>query len=114
MKKYQPSDVFDVPMYLFTPETVTVKGSTKKILPEKGKLIFCTFRTFGGTEKIIDNVLSVENTAVIETWYRSDIRADCVLKDVNGLAYEILGTPENISMKNMYLKFKVRAVKGGA
>jgi hypothetical protein len=56
----------------------------------------------------------VENTAVVETWYRPDIKANCVLEDMNGLRYEILGTPENISMQNQFLKFKIRAIKGGA
>ncbi len=114
MKRYKPSESFLVPMYLFTPQIVTVKGSSKKIIPETGKLFYCSFRSFGGTEKVIDNVLSVEDTAVIETWYRVDIKSDSILKDSSGLVYEIIGTPENISMKNQYLKFKIRAKKGGA
>lgn len=114
MKKYKPNEPFLVPMYLFTPTITIAKGSQKKIYPEKGNLIYCSFRTFGGTEKIIDNILAVENTAVIETRYRSDIKSDCILQDCDGLAYEIIGTPENIGMKNRYLKFKIRAKKGGA
>lgn len=114
MKNYKPKEAFLVPMYLFSPTISTAKGSQKKIYPEKGKLIYCSFRTFGGTEKVIDNIIAVENTAVIETRYRADIKSDCILKDSGGLAYEIIGEPENISMKNRYLKFKVRAVKGGA
>ncbi|MGN0613210.1 MAG: phage head closure protein, partial [Porcipelethomonas sp.] len=70
--------------------------------------------TFGGTEKIIDNILAGENTAVIETRYRSDINPDCIIKTEDGVSYEIIGSPENISMRNQYLKFKVRCIKGGA
>ena len=55
----------------------------------------------------------VENTGVVQTWYRPDIKADCRLV-IDGLDYEILGTPENINMSNQYLQMKVRAVKGGA
>lgn len=114
MKKYKPSDVFHVPVYLFKPEIIIVKGSAKKIYPDKGEKIYCSFKTFGGTEKIIDNVLSVENTAVIETRYRPDIRPDCIIRTADGVSYEIIGSPENISMRNQYLKFKVRCIKGGA
>lgn len=110
---YRPSAPFTVPMLLYAPTTVMAKGSTKNTYPETGETIFCTFRTFGGTEKTVDGVLSVENTAVIETWYRPDIKSDCRLTDVNGLNYEILGTPEDIEQRHQFLRFKIRAVKGG-
>lgn len=111
---YTLSGNFNVPMFLFIPYTQTEKGSTKKIYPENGELIYCTFKTFGGTEVTSNGVLSIEDTATIETWYRPDIKADCILKNVEGKPYEILGTPENINMQNQWLKFKVRAIKGGA
>jgi hypothetical protein len=101
-------------MYLQTPTVVTTKGSSKKTYPTYGDLIYCNFRTFGGTEVKSNDMLSIENTAVIETWYRPDIKADCRLKSIDGTLYEILGTPENIYLQNQYLKFKVRAIKGGA
>ena len=34
--------------------------------------------------------------------------------EIDGTTYEVLGTPENIGMRNQYLVAKVRAVKGGA
>lgn len=111
---YKPNIPFTVPMYLLIPETVTAKGSTKKIYPENGILIYCSFRTFGGTEKVVNGVLSVENTAVIETWYRPDIKSDCILRDLNGIDYEILGTPENLNVRNQFMRIKIRAVQGGA
>lgn len=114
MANYRPSGPFNVPMFLFIPTSTTAKGSTKNIYPESGELIYCTFRTFGGTEKVVGDVLAVENTAVIETWFRPDIKANCQLEDVDGLRYEILGTPENINQRNQYLRFKIRAIKGGA
>lgn len=100
-------------MYLQVPNIITEKGSIKKVYSSEGELIYCSFRTFGGTEIKSNDVLSVENTAVIETWYRPDIKADCRLKSIYGTVYEILGTPENIYQQNQYLKFKIRAIKGG-
>ena len=77
------------------------------------ELIYITFRTFGGTEITNDNLISVENTATVETWYRPDIRSDCRLL-VAGRTYEIFGEPENIQMRNQYLRFRVKEIKGGA
>jgi hypothetical protein len=110
---YRPAEPFAVPMFLYIPTTITVKGSAKKTYPAQGVQIFCRFRTFGGTETTVNGVLVVENTATVETWYRPDIKSDCVLKDVSGLPYEILGTPEDIEQRHQFLRFKVRAIKGG-
>lgn len=114
MAEYRPSGPFNVPLFLFIPTVTTAKGSSKKIYPENGELIYCSFRTFGGTEKVVNDVLTVEDTVVIETWFRPDIKSDCKLKDVDGIEYEILGTPENINKRNQYLRFKMRAIRGGA
>lgn len=111
---YKASGPFNVSLYLFVPKTVTIKGSTKKVYPDEGELFYCTFRTFGGTETTKNDVLVIENTAVVETWFRPDINADCRIKDANGIEYEILGTPENINLRNQYLVFKIRAIRGGA
>ena len=113
-RKYKPTVPFNVPMFLFAPTVIDKKGSLKKVYPEIGELFYCSFRTFGGTEKTSNDVLVIEDTAVIETWYRPDIKADCILENADGQKYEILGTPENIEMRNQYLKIKIRAIRGGA
>lgn len=114
MGEYRPQGPFNVPLFLFVPETKTAKGSTKKIYPNKGILIMCTFRSFGGTEVVKNDVITVEDTAIVETWFRPDIKADCILKDEEGISYEILGTPENINKRNQFLRFKIKAKRGGA
>ena len=113
MANYRPNEPFVVPMFLFIPETKVVKGVAKKVYPESGELFYCSFRTFGGTESFSNDVLTVEDTATVETWYRPDIKADCIIKNVDGKAYEILGNPENINMRNQIIRFKVRSVSGG-
>lgn len=114
MAEYRPSGPFNVPMLLFIPTKVDKKGSSKKTYPNEGQLVYCTFRTFGGTETTVNGVLVVEDTAVIETWFRPDIKADCILRNLDGQEYEILGTPENINMRNQYLRLKIRVIRGGA
>lgn len=114
MSNYRAIGPFNVPMFLFIPETKTVKGVVKKVYPSEGELIHCSFKTFGGTEVKSNDVLVIEDTAIIETWYRPDIKPDCILKDVAGLSYEILGTPEDINQRHQCLKFKIRKIAGGA
>lgn len=113
MGNYKPNAPFNVPVMLLKPTVEYIKGVQKKTYPHKGDLIFCSVRTFGGTEKVVNDVLVVENTATVETRYRPDIKADCRLM-INGVVYEILGEPENIDMRGFYMVIKVRAVKGGA
>lgn len=113
MRDYKPNTPFNVPVFLLTPTTTTIKGIDKKTFVTSEKPFYCSFKTFGGTEKEVNGLTVVENTAVIETYYDPTIKANCRIK-VDELEYEILGTPENINMQNQYLKFKVRAIEGGA
>lgn len=114
MAEYRPSIPFSTPMYLFIPKYVTVKGSTKKVFPETGELIYCSFKSYGGTERTTNDLYMIEDTANIETWFRPDITSECVLDTPDGARYEIMNEPENINMRNQFLKFKIRRVKGGA
>ena len=100
------------PATLYNPTYSTSYGVPEKTW-DKGTQIFCTFRTFGGTETTVNDLTTVENTAVIETWFRPDITSESKLV-VNGKEYEVLGDPEDISMRHQYLQIKVRQIKGGA
>lgn len=115
---YKPSVPFNVPMMLLIPTSYTASyGVESKSYPnaDMGILFFGSFRTFGGTERDIDGAFSVENTGVINTWYRPDIQSNCrIAIPQTESVYEIIGEPENIQMQNQYLQFKVREIKGGA
>ena len=113
MADFKPHTPYNVPAVLLIPTMQTIKGVRKKVYPDNGDVIYCNVRTFGGTERVVNDVIVLENTAVIETWYRPDIKADCRLL-INSVPHELLGEPENINMRNKYLTFKVRAIKGGA
>lgn len=89
-----------------------VKGVTVKEFPETGEIIFCKFKTYGGTETVVNGVLSVIDTANIETWYRPDITSASRIR-LGNRAYDVIGEPENIEQRNQFLKFKVRGVRGG-
>lgn len=113
MADYRPNVPFSTPMYLFIPQYVTMKGSTKKVYPKTGELIYCSFKTYGGTERTTNDLYAIEDTANIETWFRPDITSECILATIDGAKYEIINEPENINMRNQFSKFKIRRIKGG-
>lgn len=117
MKGYKPFTPFNVPLMLLVPAYTDSLGVPTKTFPEvaNGILFYGSFKTYGGTEREVNGIYSVENTAVIETWYRPDIKSNCrIAVPETGEVYEILGEPENINMRNQYLRFKVLQIKGGA
>lgn len=118
-----------IPLVLLIPKSITqVKGVNKKEYPTieealgiKDKndnsinLFFGSFKSYGGTEKIVNGIYSIEDTANIETWYRPDISSNCRIARANdGAIFDVINEPENINMRNQFLKFKVKRVKGGA
>lgn len=114
---FKPSAVFSVAMMLLAPTYTTVQGVRKKAFPapSDGSLFYGNFKTYGGTERDVNGVYSVEDTASVETYYRPDIKSECRICVLStGAIYEIIGEPENIEMRNQYAKFKVRRIKGGA
>lgn len=112
---YKPSVPFNVAMKLLVPVTSQSYGAGKKTFsaPEDSELFFGSFRTFGGTESIKDDVYTVINTGVINTWYRPDIKADCQIYICDtGQVYDIVSDPEDIDFRHQYLQFKVQKIGG--
>lgn len=116
-RTYKPSAPFTVPMKILVPTTTKEYGVPKKTFsdPETSELVFGSFRTFGGTENVQDGVYTTINTAVIDTWYRPDITADCkIYLCDSGQIYDIVSDPEDVQMRHQYLQFKVRKAGGKA
>ena len=117
MKSYRPAAPFNVPLKLLIPVYSDTLGVPTVTFPTvaNGILIYGSFKTFGGTDTDVNGILSVENTAVVETWYRPDINSNCKIAVLQtGEIYEILGEPENIEMRNQYIQIRIRQVKGGS
>lgn len=115
MKEFIAALPYTTAVELYIPTYTTVKGVPTKEYPETGIRLNCSFKTYGGTEMTENGLLSVVDTATVETWYRPDIKSDCRLQILQtGETYEIIGKPENINMRNQFMKFKVRAIESGA
>lgn len=120
---FRPSEAAQMatPLRLQLPVSGVSYGVNTKTYKNADGVIMANFKTYGGTERTDNGILSVEDTAQVVCWYRPDVKGKCriVLLDGNedttaAKCYEILGEPENIENRNMFLKFKVRRIKGGA
>lgn len=103
-----------VPLILLIPTYSVVSGVEKKTFPapEAGVLIYGSFKTYGGTERNVNGLYAIEDTAVIETWYRPDIKSDCrIYEPGSDVTYDIISAPEDIAKRHQFSKFKVKAVR---
>lgn len=114
---YRPKTPFVVAMKLLTPTYDYVAGVAKKGWsdPDDSPKFYGALRTFGGTETIRNDLYTLVDTAVIDTWYRPDIKADCrIYICETEQEYDIISDPEDIDMRHQFLQFKVRKVGGHA
>lgn len=117
MAMYRPTQPFTTGLMLLVPKYQKISGVRKKVYPkiEDGIMFRGSFKTYGGTERDVNGVLVVEDTADIETWFFPEVKSECRVGVITtGAIYDIMGEPENIDMRNQFLKFKVKRVKGGA
>lgn len=116
-KRLQQTAPYNTAIELYIPTYTTAKGVPVKAFPAQGARLNCSFKTYGGTrrseEKDANGVIVIEDTAIVETWYRPDITAECRIKVLQtGKIYEIINAPENIEMRNQFCKFMVRSIEG--
>ena len=117
MAQFKPSVPFNVALMLLKPTYSDSYGVESKTFPalKDGELFYGSFKTYGGTERDVNGIYSIEDTAIIECWYRLDIQSNCrVGVPATGAIYEIVNEPENVNMRNQFLRFKVKRIKGGA
>lgn len=112
--KYRPTSVFNTPAKLLIPEVGKKNGVKYKNFIEDS-IFYISFKSYGGTEKVINDVVVIEDTASVECYYNPKIKSDCKIQLLDDSStWEIISPPENIERRNLYLKFKVRRTAGGA
>ena len=110
---YRPQRIFNVAFMILNPSYKKVQGKNVATYPDAGDVINCSFSSFGGTETTVNGVLATKDTAIVETWYRPDIRGDSRLKRLDdGKVFEIMGEPEDIEYRHQFLKFKIERLRG--
>lgn len=116
MADYKPKGYENTRFYvqLLKPTYKSYHGVNKPVYPTTGDVISVNWKSYGGTDSVVDGVYSVIDTAQASCRYRPDITSGCRIKRFDGTVYEIKGEPENIDMMNRVLQFKLERVKGGA
>lgn len=93
-----------------------INGALVKTYKDAEEPVFmANFKTYGGTERAVNGVYLIEDTASVVTWFRPDIKSDCrIVRLSDGATFEVLNEPEDVEQRHQFLSFKVRRLKGGA
>lgn len=112
-KQYQP-DPFTVPAkHLKRSDKPEKINGVNKYTYTEGKTFFCAAKSYGGTEKVVNDVSVIEDTWSIDAWYDPDFgKGDKIRFLDDNREYEILASPENINRRGRYMRFKVVAIGG--
>ena len=112
MKQYQPSVPFSVPALHLKRSKEKVNGVNQEVFTD-GATFFCSAKSYGGTEKVVNDVYVIEDTWQIDTWYNPDFgKGDRIRFLDDNTEYEILASPENITRRGQYMRFKVVRISG--
>ena len=112
MKQYQPSVPFSVPALHLKRSTKKVNGVNKEVFKD-GDTFFCSAKSYGGTEKVVNDVYVIEDTWLIDTWYNPAFsKGDRIRFLDDNSEFEILASPENINRRGQYMRFKVSRTGG--
>lgn len=112
-KEYEPQLPFDIPFKLLKRTSTKINGVTQENFEEQKEVLFCSAKSYGGTEKVVNGVSVIEDTWYVDTWYNPSLnKGDKIrLLDTNE-EFEILASPENINRHGVYMRFKVVKIGG--
>lgn len=111
-KQYQPQVPFTVPAIHLKCKKKKVNGVNQETF-EEGDIFYCSAKSYGGTEKVVNGVSVIEDTWTIDTWYNPDFgKGDRVRFLDDDTEYEVLASPENINRRGIYMRFKTARVGG--
>lgn len=111
-KDYQPQLPFNVPAKHLKRTVKKINGVNQETFTE-GKTFYCSAKSYGGTEKVVNGVSVIEDTWTIDAWYNPNFgKGDKIRFLDDDTEYEILASPENINRRGQYMRFKVVAIGG--
>lgn len=112
MADYKPNLPFNVPAMLLKRKVEKINGANQETFTEK-TMFFCSAKSYGGTEKVVNGVYVIEDTWSIDTWFNPDIKkGDRVRFLDDNTEFEVLASPENINRRGQYMRFKVSRIGG--
>jgi hypothetical protein len=112
MAEYKPQLPFNVAAMLLKRSMQKVNGANQPTFTEK-TMFYCAAKSYGGTEKVVNGIVVIEDTWQIDTWYNPNFgKGDRIRFIGEDNEYEILASPENINRRGQYMRFKVRSIGG--
>lgn len=111
-KQFVPNMPYDIPAQHLRRETQTINGMKKEVFTP-ADTFFCSAKSYGGTEKVVNDITVIEDTWQIETWFNPAFKKGDRMRFLDdGSEYEFMATPENINRRGQYMRFKVKQVGG--
>lgn len=94
------------------PSTEIINGHNQKTYTVQGT-IKGKFKQKTTSELNANGLTLVEDKVNFFTWWSNNLEAQDILT-INNIDYEIIGTVENVEMRNRYAVLTLRRVEGGA
>lgn len=108
-KYYVPSAVLNVPARIWRCRYKRINGVQKAVYEPDEDIIWLGAKSYGGTEKTIDGVYTVEDTIEFTAYYNPTLTSSDRIQLLGDDSFwEILNTPENVDMRGAFMKFKGR------
>lgn len=112
MKQYTPNVPFNVPAMHMKRTVEKINGMNQESFSDAG-MFYCAAKSYGGTEKIVNDVYVIEDTWTIDTWYNPAIKKGDHIRFLDDNSeFEVLASPENINRRGQYMRFKVSMISG--
>lgn len=114
-KGYEPNLPFNVPALHLkrSDKPEKVNGVNQYTYTEAKKPFFCSAKSYGGTEKVVNGVVVIEDTWNIDAFYNPNFgKGDKIRFLDDNSEFEILASPENINRQGQYMRFKVKHIGG--
>lgn len=111
---YKPSSIRE-----FVTAAVHKKATSKTVNNRTTKKIVVVgtvrgkFKQKGTAETNANGLTVISDKTTYTTWYKADYEAKDILT-IGGIDYEIVGTPENVEMRNRYSVLNLERIGGGA
>lgn len=111
---YKPANIreFVTPAIQKRTEVQLINGRTQKVVVEIA-LLRGKFKQKGTSELNANGLLVVNDKTSYITWWKSDLASGDILT-INGVDYEVKGTPENVEMRGRYAVLNLEKIEGGA
>ena len=111
---YKPANIreFITPAVHKKATSKTVDNRAVKTYTEVGT-VRGKFKQKGTAETTANGLTIINEKTTFITWFKADFAAADILT-INGVDFEIIGTPENVEMRSRYAVLTLERISGGA